>query len=116
MRGNDGARGCSLWGLAVFPMLTNVLLTLFVPGFGATPYIYFILSVLFLLNHLRVSSPKQRLPIAKIVLGLVFLPFYLFRYKGEKSGSGWGPLLVWTALFVLYLSAINLHINTLAVD
>lgn len=99
----------SLWLAAVIPALGNFLGAVFFPEFSGLYYVYFGLSLVFLLWDLHVQGNRGAAAFWPLILGLVFLPAYLYRYRRENGFKGLAPLIAWTTLFVFYLSVLSIR-------
>ena len=89
-------------------MFLNVSFTLLFPKFLGIYYLYFVLCCIFLSIVLRVLYGHGGASLPKLVIGLFLLPYYLYLRKQDAVPQGLGPLLSWTVLFVIFLSAVSI--------
>lgn len=99
----------SLLLAGVIPALSNFLGAIFLPEFSGLYYVYFGLSLVFLLWDLHVQGTRGAAAFWALALGLLFLPAYLYRYRRESGFKGLAPLIAWTILFIFYLSVLSIR-------
>ncbi|HWS30303.1 MAG TPA: DUF4339 domain-containing protein [Clostridia bacterium] len=95
----------SVWLLAIVPILFLFVSALVLPGSETVPYIYFVLCCVFLFFDILQYRKSPYYSVYSAIIGLLFLPYYLYMRRDTAGKRCYMHLLVWTVLFVFYLSA-----------
>lgn len=99
----------TLWGLAIIPLTISIILHLLLGDIALVFIIVFIFNIIFLSYDYFKSRASHEYPLYMFILGLVFIPIYLY-FRTVKDDHKIRFILVWILLYIFDLTILQMAV------